>query len=281
MATTAVAGRPRRFRRSGLVRYAILIAATAFFLFPVFWMAVTAIKPAGDFNHFPPVWFPAHPTLGHFGAVAEAGGFKALGNSLWISALSTALALLVGLPAAYASGVLNTGGWNMAFWMFSQRMLPAIVVAFPVFLLFRGLGWLDKPQALITMYLSFNVPFVVWMMRGYFRDVSREILEAALIDGCSHWGTFWLVAVPLSSAGIIVTGVFAYIFSFSEFVFALVLTRTKLYMLTVAVASFHGGQAVYWGEAGVLTITAMLPLAALAFAVRGHFVRGLSMGAVK
>jgi multiple sugar transport system permease protein len=257
-----------------------MVAAVLFF-FPILWMAVTAFKPASDFNNWPPVWFPAHPTLGHFGAVGEAGGYRALATSILISAAATLLSLLVGLPAAYASGVLGTGGWNLAFWMFSQRMLPAIVVAFPVFLLFRNLGWLDTPQALIIMYLSFNVPFVVWMMRGYFRDVPRETLEAALMDGCSHWGTFRWVAVPLSRPGIIVTGVFVYIFSFSEFVFALILTRTKISMVTVVIASFHGGQAVYWGEAGVLTIIAMLPLVMLALAVRQDFARGLSMGAVK
>jgi len=281
--------RPRGRSRPwlNLLRAVVLVMALAFFLFPIFWVAVTSFKLPGDYMHRPPVWWPDNPTMNHYKMVMEAKGWTALKNSAVIATLATVLSLLVGTLAAYSLVRFKTGGRHLAFWILSQRMMPPVVLIVPFFLLLRDLGkidsrlGLDTRFALIALYTVFNLPFVVWMMRSYFMGVPAELEESAMVDGSTRLGVFFRITLPLSFPGLIATGTFAFIFAWTEFLFAVVMTRTNAFTLPVAIAGFTGSQGSNWGQASALAVVATAPVFALGLLVQRHFVRGLTLGAVR
>jgi multiple sugar transport system permease protein len=181
-------------------------------------------------------------------------------------------------------------GKTFAFWLLSQRMMPPVVLVVPFFLLLRDLGqieWLgrwfglDTRGALIVLYAMFNLPYVIWMMRSYFEGVPVELEESALVDGATRLGVIWRITLPLALPGLIATATFAFIFSWTEFLFAVVFTRTESVTLPVAIAGLSGSQGASWGQASALAVVATLPVLVLGLLVQRHFVRGLTLGAVK
>jgi multiple sugar transport system permease protein len=269
------------------VRYAVLLVVLTFCLFPILWVIGTSVKLPGEYLHNPPVWIPQNPTPVHFASVMSQKGNLALKNSVIIATGATFLSMLVGSLAAYSLARLNTGGRHFAFWLLSQRLMPPVVLIVPFFLLLRELGQinpafgLDSHAALIALYTVFNLPFVIWMMRSYFDAVPAEIEESALVDGSTRLGAFRRITLPLAVPGLIATGTFAFIFSWMEFLFAVVFTRTKAVTLPVAIAGFSGSQGSNWGQASALAVVAMVPVFALALLVQRHFVRGLTLGAIR
>ena len=282
----------RRRRRLAIqtLRYAIVLVALAFFLFPIGWVVSTAFKLPGDYLRRPPVWVPSDPTTLHFQNVMEAKGDVALRNSVVVASSATLLCLLVGSLAAYSLARFGTGGKHFAFWLLSQRMMPPVVLVVPFFLLLRDVGqveWLgrwfglDTRGALIALYTMFNLPYVIWMMRGYFEGVPVELEESALVDGATRLGVIWRITLPLALPGLIATATFAFIFAWTEFLFAVVFTRTEAVTLPVAIAGFSGSQGSNWGQASALAVVATAPVFVLGLLVQKHFVRGLTLGAVK
>jgi multiple sugar transport system permease protein len=156
-----------------------------------------------------------------------------------------------------------------------------VVLIIPLFLVLRTLGLIDTHVGLILLYSMFNLPYVIWMMRSYFGDVPVEIEESALVDGASRLAVLRRITLPLSLPGLIATGTFAFIFSWTEFLFALVLTRDKTQTLPVVISGYYGSQGSLWGQAAALSVVATVPLFVLGLAVQRHFVRGLTLGAVK
>jgi multiple sugar transport system permease protein len=284
----ATAGRrdPWRGVRTAL-RYAVLLGVLTFCLFPILWVIGISVKLPGEYMRNPPVWLPHNPTLVHFTNVMSQKGNLALKNSVIIATGATFLSMLVGSLAAYSLARLDTGGRHFAFWLLSQRLMPPVVLVVPFFLLLRSLGQihpalgLDSHAALIALYTVFNLPFVIWMMRSYFEAVPAEIEESALVDGSTRLGAFRRITLPLAVPGLIATGTFAFIFSWMEFLFAVVFTRTKAVTLPVAIAGFSGSQGSNWGQASALAVVAMVPVFALALLVQRHFVRGLTLGAIR
>lgn len=262
-------------------RYIVAFIALVFFLFPIIWIILTAFKTPEEFLTNPPVWIPRTPNLGYFAHVIQTGGMKSLANSLIISLSATFLALLIGSFAAYGLARYKVGGNNLPFFILSQRFMPPVAVIFPFLLLFKALKWTDTYQALVIIYLTFNLPYAVWMMRGFFLEIPVEIEESALVDGCSHIGAFWRIALPLVSPGLVATGVFCFIFSWAEFFFAVSLTRQAATPLSVYIVNFFGKHMVQWGEIGATSILAMLPLFLLSFLMQRYLVRGLTLGAIK
>jgi multiple sugar transport system permease protein len=277
---------PWRVARAA-ARYTVLIIVLVFCLFPILWVIGTSVKLPGEYLRNPPVWIPQNPTLVHYQNVMPLRGNLALKNSLIIAGGATLLSMLLGTLAAYSLARLRTGGRHFAFWLLSQRMMPPVVLIVPFFLVLRALGQinpalgLDSHAALIALYTVFNLPFVIWMMRSYFDAVPPEIEESALVDGATRLRAFSSITLPLAVPGLIATGTFAFIFSWMEFLFAVVFTRTKAVTLPVAVAGFSGSQGSNWGQASALAVVAMVPVFALALLVQRHFVRGLTIGAVR
>jgi multiple sugar transport system permease protein len=244
---------------------------------------VTSIKPVDDYLTTPPVWFPAHPTSVHYStALNHMRGWLGLKNSLIIAFSVTAASVLIGTAAAYSMARFRTGGKHLAFWVLSQRFLPPVAVVIPIFLMFRNLGLVDSRLGLIILYTVFSLPFSIWMMYAYFRQMPVELEEAALVDGCSRWQSLWKVAWPLAAPGIVSAAAFAFIFSWTEFLFALVLTSRTAVTLPVAIASTTVGfQGAQYGETSALTIVSLIPALLLGMLVQRHLVRGLTLGAVQ
>jgi len=295
MTTTAVRLRRRRmrgtsrvvrggrFRPGAIARFVFIGLFILFLLAPFYWVAVTSIKPSDDMLTTPPVWFPTHPTGIHYStALNHMRGWLGLKNSLIIASVVTILSVLIGSSAAYSMARFRTGGKHLAFWVLSQRFLPPIAVVIPVFLMFRTLGLVDSRLGLILLYTVFALPFTIWMMYAYFRQMPPDLEEAALVDGCSRWQALWKVAWPLAAPGIVSAGAFAFIFSWTEFLFALVLTSTKAVTLPVVLAGtateFQGN---LYGEASALTMVSLVPAVLLGILVQRHIVRGLTLGAVQ
>jgi multiple sugar transport system permease protein len=265
-----------------LLRYAYIGLVVLFVLVPLYWVAITSIKPVSDYLATPPVWFPAEPTLIHYTAALFAyRGLQGLINSFIIASATTVLSALLGTLMGYSLARFNTGGPHLSFWVLSQRFLPPIAIVLPVFLLYRGLGLYDSRIGLVLIYTVITLPLSVWMMYAYFRQLPKEMEEAALVDGCTRFGAFWRVALPLAVPGIIVAAVFAFIFVWTEFFFALNLTSRNAFTLPTIFRAFLGFQGAQYGEASALAVTSLVPSIILGMLVQRHLVRGLTLGAVQ
>ncbi|MBV9118490.1 MAG: carbohydrate ABC transporter permease [Acetobacteraceae bacterium] len=278
---TAVRHRRRRLARR-LGRLVGVGAAVLFVLAPLYWVAITSIKPADDYLAVPPVWFPAHPTAVHYAAALFAyRGLAGLVNSLVVATASTACSILIGTPLGYSLARFDTGSGHLANWVLSQRFLPPVAVALPLFLLYRSYGLYDTQVGLVLVYTMMTLPLTAWMMLAYFRQLPRELEEAGRVDGCSSWQVFLRIAVPLALPGILSAAVFAFIAVWTEFFFALVLTSRHAFTLPTVFRSFIGFQGAQYGEASALAITSLIPSIVLGMLVQRHLVRGLTLGAVR
>jgi len=279
-----------RFRIGGVVRFVFIGVYVGFLLLPLYWMAVTSIKSQDDQLADPPVWFPSEPTTTNYAdALNLFNGWKGLENSLIIALVTTVLAVALGTAAAYSMARYRTGGKHLAFWFLSQRLLPPIAVIIPVFLLYSryseewfGFVLIDTRIGLILLYTVFALPFTVWMMYAYFRQMPAELEEAALVDGCSRPQALTKIAWPLAAPGVVSAAAFAFIFSWTEFLFAQVLGRDEAVTAPVALAgmiTFFQGNL--YGQASALTVVSLVPALLLGILVQKHLVRGLTLGAVK
>ncbi len=272
----------RRKRNNYALRYAIVIAAVIFFGFPIFWIGMMAFKSSSEYFRNPPVWIPANPNIMlNLEKVIRTGGLQSIINSLIVTVGATVIAVCVGSLAAYSIARFRTGGPNFAFWILSQRFLPPVAVVFPVFLLFRALKWVDTFHGLILLYATFSLPFVVWMMRTYIREVPLEIEESAQVDGASRLRIFFSIVLPLALPGLIATSIFTFIFNWNEFLFALVLTRTNVMTYPVKLTGYFGPESAFWGEAATVSLIATLPIVIATILMQRYLVTGLTLGAVK
>jgi multiple sugar transport system permease protein len=274
--------RRSRRRRPPIVRILFLAFCVIFVLVPLYWVFVTSIKPSDDYLAIPPVWFPEKPTIVHYTAALFAyRGLQGLINSLIVSISATVLSCLFGTLMAYSLARFNTGGQHLSFWVLSQRFLPPIAIVLPIFLNYRNLGLNDTHIGLILAYTVFTLPVSVWMMFAYFRQMPRSLEEAALVDGCTRWTSFWLVAVPLAAPGVVAAAVFTFIACWTEFFFALVLTSRNAYTLPTVFRAFLSFQGAQYGEASALAIVSLVPSIVLGVLVQKHLVRGLTLGAIR
>jgi multiple sugar transport system permease protein len=263
------------------VRLAFLAVMLVFVLLPIYWSAVSSIKPADDFFRSPPPWFPSHPTLDHYRLLGAVRGWEGIENSLIVAVATTILSVFLGTTAGYSMARFRTGGKQLALWVLSQRMMPPIAALMPLFLLYRQLRLLDSRIGLVLLYTVFTLPFSVWMMFTYFRQLPVELEEAALVDGCSRWGALWRIAWPLAAPGLVSAAVFSFIFAWTEFIFAVVLTTRRATTLPVVISSFIGVQSSLIGEVGALAVLSFVPAILLGFLVQKHLARGLTLGAVQ
>jgi multiple sugar transport system permease protein len=268
------------------LKFALLVVALLATLTPVYWMITISFKREVDQFAVPPKWFAFTPALEHYTEAFLSRSFgQYLFNSLFVAVASTFCALVIGTLAAYALARFRLP-WNLdrklALWILSTRMFPAIVSAVPLFLIMRDLRLVNTRAALVIVYAAFNLPFVVWMMRGFFAEVPRDLEEAAMVDGDSRIGAFRRVVLPLVAPGLAATAVFCLIVSWNEFLFALVLTQTDDAMtLPVGIAGRVTQYGIKWGAMSAAAVVAMIPILVFALSVQRYLVRGLSLGAVK
>jgi len=261
--------------------YCALGIALIIALFPIVWTLLTSFKTIGEYYTYPPIWIPRHPTLANYRYIIWTAGLSYLKNSLIIASFNTLLVLAISIPAAYGIARFKIGGSNLSFWILSQRMFPPIAVIIPLFLLFKWFRLIDTHIALIITYSTFNTAFAVWLLTGFFEEFPRDIEEAAMVDGCSRGSAIMRIVLPLTAPGIVVTAIFCFIFSWNEFMFALILTRETAKTVTVQLAGFASPTQILWGEMSALVIIAIVPILVMALSVQRYLVRGLTFGAVK
>jgi len=273
-----------RFQK--FVTIGVLAIALMMFMFPVAWMFLTSFKTESEYFSYPPVFIPDDFSLrNYFNAMAfppdGRGGLQGLRDSLIIAAATALVSLIIGAPAAYSLARFRIGGENLSFWILSTRMFPPVASALPLFLIFKQLRLLDTHMALIIANTIFNLPFVIWLLKGFFEELPRGVEEAALIDGCTYWGSFVRIALPLIAPGIMVVTLFSFIFAWNEFMFALLLTRRSVRTLTIIVPSLVGGHEILWGEIAAIGVVAIIPGIVLSILLQRYLVRGLTLGALK
>jgi multiple sugar transport system permease protein len=261
---------------------ALLGAALVVFLFPVYWMLVTSLKPPGEWLTSPPVFWPSAIHWANFtDALIKWGGLKGLRDSLVVASATTAISMAIGVSSAYALGRFHTGGENLSFVILSILFMPPVAVAIPMYLFWSRLGLIDTYAALIGQYTVFNVPFIAWVLKSFFEDIPREMEESAVVNGATRWRAFWEIAIPLARPSIVAVTLLAFIFSWNEFFFAVILTRARVTTLPFILPTLMEGHNVLWGDIAAIAALGALPVVVLAFALQRYLVRGLSFGTVR
>lgn len=278
-------------RIGDFIRQLIVLCLLVIFLFPIYWMISTSVKPAGDILTRPPVWV-FQPTLDHYRfAFNEANFGLFIRNTVVVAGLSTVLVVVLGSLASYSFARYNPGDGHIMFFILTTRMMPGIAVIIPFFVIFRDLGrttfgeafylGLDQPGALVVAYTVFNLPFAIWLMHSFFQDIPLELEDSARLDGYSRLQVLWKVVLPMAAPGIAVTSIFSLLFAWNEFLFAFVLTRDAAKTITVGVAGFQTQQGILYGPLAAAATVCVVPMLLVALFLQRYMVRGLTFGAVR
>jgi multiple sugar transport system permease protein len=260
---------------------ALWCAIAFFYLFPYTWMLLTAIRRPVDSISMPPR-FLFHPSLDGFRTIFGQVHFQTyLLHSIVVAACSTVAVLAIAAPAAYAMTQLQVRGRLFLGAILVARMVPGVSLLIPIYLAASRLGVLDTYGVLVVIYCAFNLPFAVWLLRGFLRDIPHEIREASIIDGCSEFQVFVRMIIPSAANGIVATSVFVFIAAWNEFLFALALTNAHAATAPLSVLGFRNELGVQWDAIGAAALMISTPVVLFAVIMQRYLVRGLTMGSVK
>ncbi len=270
----------RRFRTlKQIAFYLVLLVILLPFLFVFYWMFLSSFKTQVQNTAMPPAWF-VFPNLDNYRNVFITNPFAQYTlNSLIIAAGSTGLGMVLGLPAAYSIARYKQQG--LALGILTARITPGISFLIPWFILFTQMKIVDTYLAVILTHLIITLPLIVWLLIGFFEDLPSELDDAARVDGTSVFGTFWRIALPLVRPGIAAAGILAFIFSWNNFMFSLVIASYRTKTLPVAVFNFMSYTEINWGGLTAAASIITLPVLLLVLLVQRNIVRGLVVGAVK
>ncbi len=255
----------------------------AVWVFPVLWGFLTSFKTERDVLAYPPVLFFT-PTLANYREVIFGASsiVPNLVSSAIVATAATILTMLIAVPAAYALGRLRYPAKRASgFYILVTQMLPPVGLIIPYYLVLQKLGVLDSYGGLTVIYLTFALPFAIWLMVSYFEDVPLEMEEAALLDRAGRLRALWYVILPQVRGGIAVTTIFVFLNAWNEFMFAVVLGGNRVRTVTVAMFNFISVEQTQWAKLAAGAMLAMLPVVLLGFAAQRHIVKGLTVGAVK
>ncbi|MCM0018375.1 MAG: carbohydrate ABC transporter permease [Tagaea sp.] len=271
--------RMRRWRERG---YSVLLLLLALVVVaPFLWLVLMSFKSDADILSLTPKLFFT-PTLANYAALLSDTFLRSFSNSAIVAVVSTAIAMAVGVPGAYAlSRMSHRSGSAMALIILASRMAPPIAFTIPYFLVYRYTGLLDTLLGLIVIYLTFNLSLVVWLMRSYFDDCPRSLEEAAWIDGASLMQTFLRITLPIALPGLAATAILCFLYSWNDFFFALILTRRVAQTAPVAVVNFMNLEGWEWGKIAAGGTMVMMPVLVFSLFVRKFLVQGMTAGAVK
>ncbi|GHC79269.1 sugar ABC transporter permease [Nocardiopsis terrae] len=282
----APARAPHRRRRSaagagGPVLTALTWLIGLLFVSPVLWLVLTAFKEENQAATDPPTLF-FQPTLDRFAAVLGADFLPYLGNSAVATLASTLLVLLLGLPAAYALSVAPVKRTqDVLFFFISTKMLPVVAVVVPIYVAAAHLSMLDNVWTLVVLYTAMNLPIAVWMLRSFFLEVPKALVEAARMEGAGLPRVLWSVMVPIMAPGIAATALICMIFAWNEFFFAVNLTAARAATVPVFLTGFITSEGLFVAQLSAAVVMASLPIVVIGWTAQRQLVRGLSMGAVK
>lgn len=279
----SLTSRQRRARKQARqwLRAGVVLLITVVFVFPVYWLFMTAFKTPSEIFANPPIWVPSSLSWANFAGMSEGNDLRSIFNSLVIATVSTVAAMLLGSIAAYSLARHRVGGDGLSIWIMSLRMVPPMAMAFPLFLMFATFGLIDTYPGLIFLYIAVNLPYVIWVMRGFIEDIAPELEQSALIDGCTRWQALVHVVFPMARAGMLATAVFAFVYAFNEFAFAVVMTRSEVVTFPVQITHHFSPMSTFWARIGAMSILGCLPVFFMVVAMNRYLVRGLSGGALK
>jgi multiple sugar transport system permease protein len=264
------------------IRITLLVIFFMFFMFPIYWMVATSLKETVDIFSLPPKWFFKISFENYLHIISDDSGFlKKILNSCIASVINAIFTLLLAFPAAYSMSRYKTGGINLLMWFLSIRMIPPIVGAIPLFIIFSKLGLVDSYIALPILYIIINLPFAIWMIKSFMDEIPTEIDESAYVEGCSTTGVIIKIIIPLIRPGILATLVFCFIMAWNEFLIANIFTRKMAITAPVGVARFITERQILWGYITAGATLASAPPIILLLIFQKNLMRGLTLGAVK
>jgi len=266
----------------------ILVVFTLWTIFPLVWAVATSFKTMTEsytlslipYLQFKPSWYAWNEIWGRMFARVS----KSLINSIVVAGLSSLFVLILGCLAGYALSRFVFEKWknkDIATWILSLRMFPPVVVLIPIFLMMRTLRLLDTWRAIILVHMLYNLPLAVWLMMDFFNELPEDIEESALIDGCSRFGAFVRISIPLSSSGLVAVYILSFIFSWSEFLFAVSLSYNRAITFPAMIAGALSVKGLDFARVSALTLLAITPPMVLAVLMSKYLIRGLTFGAVK
>ena len=275
-----------------ILRGVLITLVLVFFLFPILWIFLMSLQTNETILRIPPS-LAFTPIIDNYtalitGELRTAAGSLQLNfmqnmfNSVLLSVCSVALSLVLGVPAAYAFARFKFRlGEDIAFTLLSFRFAPALLVLLPLSLYFKSMGLTNTYIGLIWVYQLICLPLILWIVRGYFEDISPDIEHAYRIAGNSWWKTFTRISIPLAKPGIAAAGLLAFIFAWNNFIFALILASADKQPVTVGALAFVTASGIQYGQIAAAIIISITPTLALALYAPRYLVEGLSMGAVK
>lgn len=288
--------RNQKQKAFGIFRYTILLLWLVVVVFPLFWIVATSFKPDSEWFAWPPVYWSDNPTLSNYmsvwGGVQEytetqyiqsfQRPFKALGNSLIISLISTTLAVTFGSIIAYGVSRYRILSETRMFQLLMLRMVPPIVIVAPLSLYYASMNLLDTVTGLVIIYSVTTLPYAVWMTKSFIDEVPMEVEQAAEILGASRWRTLFEIVLPLVRSGLVATFLFILILTWSEYLLALILSKTEVVTLPIELSKYQGSsEGRVYGRQAALAVGITLPLIVIGFLIRKHLARGFSFGMVR
>jgi multiple sugar transport system permease protein len=265
-------------RRVALYLGLLLLLAPALFVF--LWMLSLSLKPDVENTAYPPIFIPRHPTLENFREVFTENPFgRYTINSMIVATATTLASLVLGVPAGY--GIAKARAYGMAVFVLISRMTPGLSYLIPWYMLFRYVGLNNTLWALIITHLVIGLPITIWVMMGFFEDMHPELEEAALVDGAGIWSAFRDIALPLARPGMVVAAILSFIFSWNNFIFAVVLAGQETRTLPVAVFNVLTFEQLAWGNLAAAALVVTLPVLILTVFVQRQIVVGMTAGGMK
>lgn len=259
----------------------VLVVLLAFILAPFCWLIITSLKPDTQLGSLPPL-LPAPPTLAHYQNILSSPFPHYIWNSMVVSATTTAVSLLLGAAAGYALGQLPVRGKvPILVFFLAISMFPPISIVVPLYQFIQAAGLYNTYSGLVIPYITFSLPLAVWVLTAFFRELPREVSEAARMDGCGVLGTFWRIAIPLVLPGLFTTGILTFIAAWNEFLFAFTFTNSIAHQtVTVGLSFLSSGYYIPWGDICAAATIVTLPLILIVLVFQRYIIRGITAGAL-
>jgi multiple sugar transport system permease protein len=281
-AVTVAVDNPRRTLAT-VAKYGFGVLVSVWMLFPLYWMVVTSLKPRDTIMNWPPKFVFFEVTLQNYANIFVQNDFLTyLTNSFLVATAAVLISVIIGVPAAYSLARMDVpGGHHISFWILSTRMIPPLSVLVPLYIFLTSAGLTNSLVGLTITHFLITLPMIIWIVKGFIEELPESLEESAMVDGCNRIQAFREVVVPLVMPGIAAAAFISFIFSWNNFLLALVLTSGENKTAPLEIQSAMGYLSIDWGMLGAAATVTVLPVILISLAIRNYLVEGLTMGAVK
>jgi len=266
-----------------LVKYGFGVVVSLWMLFPIYWMVLTSLQSRSTILDSTPTFLPVAPTLSNYVTVFVENEFLTyLTNSFIVATAAVTISVIIGVPAAYSLSRMDIpGDHHISFWILSTRMVPPLSILVPLYVFLSGAGLTRSLAGLTITHFLITLPMIIWIVKGFIDELPESMEESAMIDGCNRIQAFREVVVPLVKPGIAAAAFISFIFSWNNFLLALVLTGGNTKTAPLQIQASMGYLSIDWGMLGAAGTVTVLPVVLISLAIRNYLVEGLTMGAVK